>query len=258
MSETILSVERALDLLLLMYRNGHGMGVSEIGRELDLHKSTVHRILATLEKKGFVYKDEKDEKYWFGLKIYAMGLLIGEKLSLAEIIRPFAKKLFEDFGEVVNASILDRDPEGGYRSIIILKESENDKVLSVNPNVGSSTEPYSSSLGKCLLAYNSEIDWDELSGMEFRKHTPSTIDNYEDLVKELIETREKGYAIDNEEQELGLYCIGAPILDRTGEAVAAISISGPTARMKNDKIQEKINRLLEIANLISKEVIQIR
>ena len=94
--------------------------------------------------------------------------------------------------------------------------------------------------------------------MEFRKHTPSTIDNYEDLVKELIETREKGYAIDNEEQELGLYRIGAPILDRTGEAVAAISISGPTARMKNDKIQEKINRLLEIANLISKEVIQIR
>ena len=119
MSETILSVDRALDLMILLYNNGRGMGVSEIARDLDLHKSTVHRILATLDNKGFVYKNTDTDKYWLGLKIYAMGLLVGEKLSLTDVIRPFAKELFEEFGEVVNVSILDKDPKSLYKSVII-------------------------------------------------------------------------------------------------------------------------------------------
>ncbi len=254
MSETILSVERALDTLLLLYKNGEGMGVSEIGRELDFHKSTVHRILATLENKGFVYKNKDTDKYWLGLKIYTMGLLIGEKLSLTDIIRPFAKELFEEFDEVVNVSILDTDSHDLYKSVIILKESKTDKVLSVNPNVGSSSDPHSSSVGKCLLAFGQDINIEKYKDIDLKKYTKYTIDNYEDLIKELEDVKQKGYAIDREEQEIGLYCIGAPILNKNGQAIAAISISGPTARMKNKDLDKKIDRLVEIAKKIAYEL----
>lgn len=251
MSETILAVDRALDLLILLYNNRHGMGVSEIGRELNLHKSTVHRTLATLENKGFVYKNKDDERYCLGLKIYAMGLLVGENLSLSDIIKPYAKELFDEFHEVVNVSILDKNVEGEYKSIVILKESENNKVLSVNPNVGSSSDAHASSVGKCLLAFSEDIDIQRYSNMNIKKYTKNTIDNFDDLVNELNNIREKGYSIDNEEQEIGLYCIGAPILDKHNNAVAAISISGPTARMKNEDIEEKTEKLVKVANKIS-------
>ncbi|MDY0236103.1 MAG: IclR family transcriptional regulator [Gudongella sp.] len=254
MSETILSVDRALDLMLLLYSRGQGIGVSEIARDLDLHKSTVHRILATLENKGFVYKNIETDKYWLGLKIYAMGLLVGEKLSLTDIIRPFAKELFEEFGEVVNVSILDKDPKSIYKSVIILKESKNNKVLSVNPNVGSSSDPNISSVGKCLLAFGENIEIEKFKDVEFNKYTKHTIDNYEDLIIELEDVKQKGYAIDREEQEIGLYCIGAPILDKNGNAMAAISISGPTARMKNKNLDKKIEKLVEVAKKISYEL----
>lgn len=258
MSETIVSVDRALDVLILLYKNGEGMGVSEIGRELDLHKSTVHRTLATLENKGFVYQNKENGKYWLGLKIYAMGLLVGEKLSLNDIIKPYAKKLFAEFHEVVNVSILDKDVKKGYKSVIILKESENNKVLSVNPNVGSSSDVHSSSVGKCLLAFKDDVDIERFSSIHLNKYTDNTIVNYDELVKELSDIREKGYSVDNEEQEIGLFCIGAPIMDKKGNAVAAISISGPTARMKDDNLDKKISRLIEVANEISLEVAQMK
>ncbi len=251
MSETIVSVDRALDILILLYDNGQGMGVSEISRDLDLHKSTVHRTLATLENKSFVYQNKDNGKYWLGLKIYAMGLLVGEKLSLTDIIKPYAKQLFEEFHEVVNVSILDKDVNKEYKSVIIMKESESRNVLSVNPNVGSSSDAHSSSVGKCLLAFTDDVNIEEYAKHSFKKYTDNTIANYDELVAELKEIREKGYSVDNEEQEIGLYCIGAPIFDRKGNTVAAISISGPTARMKNDEIGNKISRLTKVANEIS-------
>ena len=123
MSETINSVSRALDILLLMYNKGEELGISEISRELDLHKSTIHRTLKSLEEKGFVYKNHDTDRYWLGIKIYAMGLLIGEGMSINSLIKPYAKSLFDEFNEVINVSILDEDIDNGYKSVIIFKES---------------------------------------------------------------------------------------------------------------------------------------
>lgn len=255
MSEKIVSVDRALDILLILYNNEKEMGVSEIGRELDLHKSTVHRTLATLENKGFIYQNEENGKYWLGMKIYAMGLLVGEKLSLVDLFKPYAKKLFDEFHEVINISILDKDLAEGYKSIIILKEVDTRKALSVNPNVGSSSDVHTSSVGKCLLAFSQDIDYSRLKN--FKQYTENTLTSKEDFLEELKKVREHGYAIDNEEQEIGLTCIGAPILDKNGSAIAAISMSGPSARMKEGDLQHKISRLVKTAqeiNLITKQL----
>lgn len=251
MSETIVAVDRALDILLLLYYYGQEIGVSDIGRELDLHKSTVHRTLATLENKGFVHQNKENGKYWLGTKIYAMGLRVGEKLSLVDIIRPYAKKLFDEFQEVVNVSILDKDSVNGYKSIIILKEVDTNKVLSVNPNVGSSSDAHASSVGKCLLAFSKDIDINKIKTNPLKRYTENTLTNWDDLIKEFEKIRKNGYAIDDEEQEIGLYCIGAPIFDKNGNAIAAISMSGPTARMKIGDINEKISKVVDTAREIS-------
>lgn len=257
MSETIVSVDRALDILLALYNNGKEMGVSEIGRELDLHKSTVHRSLVTLKNKGFVCQNKDSGKYWLGIKIYAMGLLVGEKMSLADIVKPYAKELFDEFQEVVNVSILDKSLKYEYKTIMIYKEFDTKKVLSVNPNIGSSIDAHASSVGKCLLAFSKDIDLEKYSNKPLRKYTENTLTNWDDLIDELEKVRKNGYAIDNEEQEIGLTCIGAPVLDGNGNAIAAISMSGPSSRLKVEDFETKITRVKETAQNISMVIKQL-
>ena len=243
MSEKIVSVDRALDILILLYNNGKEMGVSEIGKYLELSKSTVHRTLATLEDKGFVHQNKENEKYWLGIKLYGMGLLVGERLSLADLFKPYAKQLFDEFKEVINVSILDTDSSNGYKSVVILKEVDNRKTLSINPNIGLSSDVHVSSVGKSLIAFTKGLDIEKLKNL--KKYTENTITDVDDILEELEKIRQQGYARDNEEQEVGLTCIGAPILGKDGNAIAAISISGPTARMKQNDFELKIQRLKE-------------
>lgn len=243
MSEKIVSVDRALDILILLYNNGKEMGVSEIGKALELNKSTVHRTLATLENKGFVHQNKENERYWLGIKLYAMGLLVGEKLSLADLFKPYTKQLFDEFKEVINVSILDTDSSDGYKSVVILKEVDNRKTLSINPNIGLSSDVHVSSVGKSLIAFTKGLDIEKLKNL--KKYTENTITDVDDILEELEKIRQQGYAIDNEEQEVGLICIGAPILGKDGNAIAAMSISGPTARMKQNGFELKIQRLKE-------------
>ncbi|MEL7649962.1 MAG: IclR family transcriptional regulator [Sedimentibacter sp.] len=251
MSETIVSVERAIDVILALYNNGKEMGITELSRELGLHKSSVHRILVTLENKNFVYKNYENDRYWLGNKLFAIGLLVGEKVSIVDMIRPYAKELFSEYKEVVNVSILDKDISNGYKSMIILKEFDEKAMLSVHPNLGSSTVAYASSVGKCLLAYSKNIDYTKIKNQSMIKFTDHTITSYDELIEELKRVKEQGYAVDDEEQELGLTCIGAPILDRDGFAIAAISISGPSSRMRMGDFNEKILKVKNIANKIS-------
>lgn len=243
MSEKIVSVDRALDILILLYNNGKEMGVSEIGKALELNKSTVHRTLATLENKGFVHQNKENERYWLGIKLYAMGLLVGEKLSLADLFKPYTKQLFDEFKEVINVSILDTDSSDGYKSVVILKEVDNRKTLSINPNIGLSSDVHVSSVGKSLIAFTEDLDIEKFKNL--KKYTENTITDVDEILEELEKIRQQGYAIDNEEQEVGLICIGAPILGKDGNAIAAMSISGPSARMKQNDFELKIQRLKE-------------
>lgn len=257
MSETVVAVDRAMDILLQLYNKGEEMEAAEISRNLDLNENIIHKTLATLEHKGFTYKNKENQKHWLGMKIFAMGLFVGEKLSLNDYIKPYAKELHNEFNAVINVSILDLNVKDGYRSVIILKESEKNKVLTVNPNIGSSSDVYSSSVGKCLLAFKNDIDLNNLSKIKFKKYTKNTIDNLDGLITELENVRNQGYSIDNEEREIGLYCIGAPILDKSGNAIASISMSGPTARMKNGDLNNKISSLVAVSKEISSVVKQM-
>jgi DNA-binding IclR family transcriptional regulator len=250
-SEKIGSIDRALDIILLLYEEKRELGVTEIGTALGLYKSTVYRTLATLEKKGFVQQNPENGKYWLGIKLYSIGMAVGDKIPLKQLVQPFAKKLSQKFNEVVNVSVLDTASGKYPKSVLIHKEESTNQVLVINPGVGSTSDCYCSAVGKCLLAFSTQEVLDMAKKEEFAEYTPNTLKNWEELMRELEDIRAKGYAIDNEEQEIGLTCIAAPILDRNRRAVAAISLSGPTVRMKSMNSEDMVNEVKRTAAEIS-------
>ena len=251
MSDIIQSVDRALEVMIYLYQEGKETGITKIAADLGVYKSTVYRTLVTLENRGFVRKNPETEKYWLGNRLFVLGKGVENRMGLQEVVRPYAKKLYEAYCEVVNVSILERNPDDVYRSVIILKEESDRQVLTVNPPVGSSSECYCSSVGKCLLAFSGDIDLGVYENHPMRPHTEHTITTVSALRSELMKVRERGYALDHEELEHGLTCIGAPILDHNGLAVAAISLSGPTSRMLSGDIEERIEAVKRIAREIS-------
>ena len=250
-SDTIQSVDRALKVLIYLYREGKETKITQIAKDLNEYKSTIFRTLTTLEARGFVQKNPETERYWLGGRLFTLGKAVENKMGLPEIIRPYAHKLYETYREVVNVSILERNLDDVYRSVIILKEESTNQILTVNPPVGSSSECYNSSVGKCLLAFSEDIDLEIYREKGLKRYTSSTITDVDVLKSELEKVRAEGYAIDREELEVGLTCIGAPILGRNGFALAAISISGPTSRMLTGDLFDRIHALRAVAQEIS-------
>ncbi len=250
MDSIIAAVDRALDVLGILHEHERAMGISEIARVLDLHKSTVSRTLLTLERQGFVRKNLETRKYWLGLKLYAMGMTVKEKSAYLDEVIIAAKALYKEFNEVINVSVLEKQDGNIYKSVVVYKESNPNQVLSVNPTLGSYTDAHASSVGKCLLAYSPEITDECVRTMTLKKYTENSISNSEQLIEELADIRTKGYAVDREEREIGLSCVGAPVFDVKGNLIAAISVSGPTARMQAYNQKILIKKLLKISRSI--------
>ncbi len=250
MASTIQSVERALRILTLFQETKREMGVSEIARELGDYKSTVHRTLNTLAQQGFVKKNPDNEKYWLGFMNYSIGMAYRDNSKFLDEVSAVANLLFEEFNEVVNVSDLIVDDDGSYKSRIIYHKTSTGRVLMANPLVGSLTDAHGSSVGKCLLAFSDEIDDDYFVTAKLKKYTANTIVDNDEFVKEINDIREKGYALDNEEVTMGLFCVGAPIFDIYGKVVAAMSVSGPTSRMKRIKLDSIVDSLLRATRKI--------
>lgn len=249
--EIINSIDRALDILMFLYYEQNEIGVTEIAKSLGLHKSTVHRTLSTLENRGFVQQNLDNGKYWLGMKIYTLGMLVGEKMPLKNIIKPYAKELFEKFNEVVNVSVLDKTAEKYPKTIQIFKEESSSQILKVNPAYGLISDSHSSAVGKCLLAFSPKEILYRFKEVELPKHTKNTISSWEELLEELEDVKRKGYAVDNEELEIGLTCVAAPILDKKNTAIAAISLSGPTSRIKSGNFDAIVKEVQGAAYKIS-------
>lgn len=250
----IQALDRALDILILLSENGSEMGISEIAREMDMHKSTIHRTLLTLEEKGFVKQNPENEKYWLGLRLYSIGMSFDANLTIKSIIRPYAQSLYDEFHEVVNVSTLEQTDEDQPKSVIILKVEEQGQILRANPPVGSRSECHCSSVGKCLLAFGDHVDFKRYHMTPLAAHTAYTITEWPRFMELLAQIRKQGYAVDCDELEIGLTCIGAPILSRNGCAIAAISLSGPTQRMKTGDFDYKIHKVKETAEKITQAI----
>jgi DNA-binding IclR family transcriptional regulator len=238
-------LDRAFAILDALAATGP-LAPSEISTRLKLHKSTVHRLLVVLEQNGYVDRDRANGSYALGLKLIELGTRASARIDLCELAGPILDRLMEGTGETAHIGIMSQG------AVISVADSEGYKTLRTPSTVGRRTPAHCSSQGKVLL---SEMDPVQLRAFVRRNglkaFTPMTIRRIGALERELLAVRKRGYAIDDQEFEEGLKCIGAPIRDRTGSVVAAISIAGPAMRMKLERMPRLIEAVLEAAARLS-------
>ncbi len=217
------SADKALAILGAFDEGRRDVGVSELAGELGLHKSTVSRLLATLERRGLVRRE--GERFALGPELARLGALASRGLTLAGAARPSLERLAERTGETVNLAVRD-----GERALNVL-QVDAAHFVGVTDWTGRAAALHATANGKALLAFGDA----PLPG-RLARLTPRTITDRGRLRAELERVRSAGFAVTVEELELGLHAVAAPVFDALGSCVAAVSVSGPAYRLEEARL----------------------
>lgn len=240
---TVNAVDRALGIIETIYESGGEMGIADIARKTGEYQSTIFRALITLQARGFVYQNSANSKYGLGMKLFSIGMSVRDGMVIVRVVEPFVKRLCEEIGETINVSVRDNQRTDEYYSLLVHQEVKKGQALGVSQNLGSSTPCYYSAVGKALLAYSDDLSPERVRRGEFLSFTEHSITNPEAMLSELETIRRQGYALDNEEQEKGLFCVACPVFDRQNRIKAAVSVSGYVVRIKEIGIESILQNL---------------
>jgi len=248
-NQLIKSLDRALNLLEMLVRSENGMGVTELSRKLNLHKSTVFRLLDTLKYRGYVEKNEENQNYIIGIKLFELGSRVLNDIDSRNRVRPYLEELKEKTDETVHLGILD-DGE-----IIYVDKVESNATIRMYSQVGRRVPVHSTSLGKVILAHLPEERVREIIEQKgLPKKGKNTITNPDDLIEHLKKVKEQGYAVDDEEQEAGIRCIAGPVFNHRGEIVSSFSISAPITRMDKERLDNLSELIVEYSKKMSRSL----
>jgi len=243
------TLDRALKIVELLALHSEGFGVTEIGLRVGLHKSTVHRLLSHLVSQGYIEKDEARPVYTLGLKFIELASLRLNQVELKTEAGPYLRRLASALNQPVHLAIL-ADTEAVY-----IEKIEPQAHLRMYSQIGKRVPIYCSALGKCLV---SDFSLEDLEGltkrMTFRKFTDATRTSPEAFLEEVAETRKRGWALDEEEHEPGIRCVGAPIRDFTNRIVAAVSVSGPLGAISREADAPVSMLVRETAEAVSRRL----
>lgn len=243
----IQSIERMNEILTYLSEKPRGERLSTISRELMLNKSTAFGIISTLEQMGYLGQDQDTGRYYLDLKLFELGQAAYARLDLASVAKPFVTNLSKKCGETVHIAVLS-DTE-----VVYLDKVEGSKAMRVSSQIGGRQPVYCTALGKALLANSSdEVINETIPKIEFEKLTDTTITGVANFKKELENIKQQGYAIDNQESEMGLYCIAAPIFSGEGKTIAALSVAGMISRIRDEGGQELVDAVVNTAAEISR------
>lgn len=225
--------------------SGSPLTLKEISEQTAINKSTALRFLTHLETERYVTRDSR-RGYSVGDKLRQLGARPTFHVNLLEAARAPLRELWRITQETVNLGVL----EG--LEVVYLDCLESPQSFRLVANAGTRAVAYRTALGKAMLAHlAAERRKTILESFVFQAFTPKTITSPERLRSELEKVRKRGYAIDEEESVIGVRCIAAPVLNAEEEAIAAVSISGPTARMTSDKLPEFAAAIRAAAQQIS-------
>lgn len=241
------SVNRALRALELIAEEGE-LGVTELGRRLDVHKATASRLVATLAERGLLERDPITEKYRLGFGLIRLAGAAMASLDLVRVGRPILEDLADKSRETVNLGVLSGD------DVVYIDQVTGTRSIVAVSWVGRRTPLHCTSNGKILLANMSENERDRLLARPLDRATPRTLTDPGALRAQLAEIRMKGYAQTTEELEEGLNAVAAPVRRADGEVVAALSVSGPAFRMRPIDLPRVGRLTMESAVAISRRL----
>ena len=222
------AVNRATRLLLALGqgRPSHGSSLTELSAETSLHKATALRILASLEQSGLVDR-VPDGRFRIGMRLVELVSAYVEDLDLVEQARPVLEDLCRETGETVHLGV----PSG--IEVVYIDKVESAQSLRMVSRIGTRNPSYRTALGKAILAQASESDLSKVLAAGLEQRTVNTLVDANVLRADLASIRTQGYAVDREENKLGIRCVAADVRDRRGRVVGAISVSGPSVRMED-------------------------
>lgn len=238
---TVRAVERALDIMLC-FMDATELSLSEIAKRISLHKSTVHRLLASLENKGFVLRDSQTDKYRLGFRVWELSANLTHSDDPATILLPEMERLREMLDETISLYVRD-----GLERIRIQAVQSNQAIRRVAP-IGARMPLAVGASSKVLVAYDEDT---VLESVLADPNWPESVNkrSYQDQLEEILQL---GYAMSVEERELGAAAISAPIFNRNGKLVAALAVSGPSNRMTTEVMRDFAEPITETAKRMGK------
>jgi DNA-binding IclR family transcriptional regulator len=240
------SLDRAVSVLELLSESEAPLGLADVCERMSLHKSTAHRALMVLERCGLIERTPEN-RFRLGLKLYELGSRAVEQIDLRARVHPWFRRLSAQVGETVHLGVLQRT------SVVYLDKIEpSNRRTWLASRIGTSNPVHCTAMGKAMLAFLPEqAAADIMARIRFTRLTPRTLCTPEALTRSLDRVRRRGYAIDDEEVETGVRCVGAPILNESGYPMAAVSVSGPTSRITQQSVPGIAEHLLRCCRDIS-------
>ncbi len=246
MSSSVPSVERVLTLFEFLANAQRGFSLSEISQRLSLPKSSVHLLLATLERRRYLQKNPDTGRYRFGVKVLTLNCNLIDRWELREEARPFLEPLVKETNLTAHMAVLEQS------EAIIIEKLEPPGFVKIASWIGRRVEVNCTALGKVLVAFLPANEFDrQIKPKAFIKHNHKTITSLSRLKEDLARVRAQCYAIDDEEEELGCRCIGAPIFDSYKRVLASISVSGTTSQIPIEAIPSLAGKVKLTAYSIS-------
>lgn len=245
-SKKIGSVQRAIDILNLFDAQSPELGTTEISRAVHLHKSTTASLIYTLEANGYLAQNPETRKFRLGLKLIERAFVMLDQVEVRKTAYPHLQTLRDKWNETVNLAILDG------ADVVYIERMLGTKTLGMRSEVGRRAPAHSTSLGKAILACLPHKQVEAyIHKYGLPPVTDKTITDPQKFLAELEKVREQGYAIDDEENEVGGRCIGVPVYDYTGQVVTAVSISAPASRLPMSDVPQAGALLIKTAKAIS-------
>ena len=242
-------LERALAILEVLAATDQSLGPTELAARLSLHKSTTHRLLAVLERYQFIRRNPVDRTYALGIRLFQLGSRPNARVKLREAAEPVLRQLADETGETAHVCVLEAD------ELTTIATVEGRWSLRRPSTIGRRIPLHCTAVGKALLAFMPERTMtDVLSRTALPQFTPYTIVSRTVLKAELRQIRKSGFAIDNEEKELGIRCVGAPIYDYSRTVIGSMSVAGPVFRLKKERIPDFSRTVIAAAFTLSRSL----
>lgn len=231
-AKTSATVKKAFRVLEVLSESG-GMGVSECARKIGYNKSTTHRLLRTLQELRLVQKDHASERYVLGPRLFELAQGYSPQQAFIDAAESQLRELVEETGETVNLAV----PDGG--KCLYIRTIEGLHSVRMTGRPGRHDPLHSTAVGKAMLAFLPSTEQERiLAAIPLTKRTPNTVTNKRELLRQLKLIAERGFAVDDQEEEEGTTCVGVAIRNASGLPIAAISVAGPYFRLPPERLQE--------------------
>ena len=241
------AVERALDIFELLSSSKAGLTLSDLSNSLGVPKSSVHYLLNTLLRRGYLHRNDVTNRLLLGLKILTLHNAALESIELRRYAAPHLRRLMENSSLTVHLAVLDGD------EVVLVDRLRPQAAARVATWIGKRMDLHCTAVGKAIMAYLPEEQFDRLArDRGFVRYNDNTMIMRQRLVEEIGRIRKCGYAIEDEEGEIGFRCVGCPIFDREGRITAAVSVAGTTAQVTAENVDQLAESVKETALAISR------